>query len=147
MSTQQILVVGQLVKRKGIDLVLRAVAEVIKVRPNIRVTVIGSGPQRRSLERLAGELQVNSVVTFIGAVPNSEIHHHYRKSEILVSMSKSESFGVVCLEAMASGLAIVASRVGAFEEALRDGQNGYLVNTGDHQSLSSRLIELLDNPS
>jgi len=62
-------------------------------------------------------------------------------------MSKSEGFATVCLEAMASGLAVVSSKVGGFSDAVVNGENGYLVEQDDYVDLARRTISLLDNPT
>jgi glycosyltransferase involved in cell wall biosynthesis len=141
----QLLAVGQLVERKGIDLVLRALAQVIHRRQNLRLTILGDGPQKQRLGQLIRDLALGGVVDLVGRVPNSEVHTYYQRAHVFVNMSRSEGFSVVCLEAMASGLAIVASRVGGFVEAIRDGVNGFLVDVGDYEALAQRLSAIADN--
>ena len=60
-------------------------------------------------------------------------------------MSRSEGFATVCLEAMASGLAVISSKVGGFSDVIKEGENGYLVNQEDYKALSKRMIELANN--
>jgi glycosyltransferase involved in cell wall biosynthesis len=146
-ATIQVLVVGQLSKRKGVDVVIMAVAEVIRAHENVRLTVIGVGPERGYLEQLAKDLGVAAFVDFVGHVPNSAMDSYYKGAHILVSMSQSESFGAVCLEAMASGLAIVGTEVGVFTEAVNVGHNGFLVRKGDMLDLARKIKQLIDNPS
>jgi glycosyltransferase involved in cell wall biosynthesis len=146
-TTIRVLVVGHLSKRKGVDVVIKAMAEVIKARENVRLTVIGVGPERGHLEQLARNSGIASSIDFVGQVPNSQMDSYYKGAHILVSMSQSESFGAVCLEAMASGLAVVGTEVGVFGDAIKTGLNGYLVHRGDVQDLARRITQLTDNPS
>ena len=115
----ELLAVGHLLKRKATDFIIKAMLELARARLNVHLTIAGDGPQRHLIQRMVADLQLESYVDLVGAVPNSEIHEYYKRAHIFVNMSRSESFSVVCLEAMASGLAIVATRVGGFEDAIR----------------------------
>jgi glycosyltransferase involved in cell wall biosynthesis len=84
-------------------------------------------------------------VRFAGFVPNKDINTYYEKSHIYLNMSYAEGFATVCLEAMASGLAIISSKVGGFEDAIQDGVNGYLINKGDSEALANKINYLVEN--
>jgi glycosyltransferase involved in cell wall biosynthesis len=141
----ELLAVGHLRKRKAVDLIVKAVKELIGSRLDVHLTIVGDGPQRERLQEMVSHSALDQYVQFTGAVPNSEIHQYYRRAHIFVNMSISESFGVVGLEAMASGLAIVATPVGVFSSAISPGRNGYLVAQGDYRDLAARIAGLIDD--
>lgn len=142
----QLITVGYLIKRKGIDLIIRALSEVVKSKKNILLRIIGDGPQRESLEKLTKELGIEKYVLFQGFVPNNKIQNYYARSHIFVNMSKSEGFATVCLEAMASGLSIISSKVGGFSDAIVDGITGFLVEQEDYMELVNKMLHLIENP-
>ncbi len=142
----RLLTVAYLVRRKGIDLILRAVAEVVRQHPNLTLQIIGDGPQRASLEQRTAQLGLAGSVEFAGHIPNAELPARYREADAFVCMSQAEGFATVCLEAMASGLPILSARVGGFNDAVRDGQTGYLVDQGDYRALAKRIGELANEP-
>jgi len=74
------------------------------------------------------------------------IQEYYKKAHVFVNMSRSEGFATVCLEAMASGLAIISSKVGGFQDAITDGKNGYLVEQEDTKGLAEKMVYLIDHP-
>ena len=140
-----LLVIGHLTQRKGVDMTVRALAMVVQSHPNVKLKVIGEGPEKAALRQLTHSLGVSENVEFVGHVPNSEIGRYYRASHFLISMSRSESFGAVCLEAMASGLVVIATRVGIFADAIKDGINGFTVEHDDYQSVARKLVSLIDD--
>lgn len=139
--------VGSLTKRKGFDLILQALAMVTRKHKNVKLTILGKGHYKDQLEEQVSQLKIKEFVSFAGTVPNFKITEHYQKSHVYVSMSRSEGFATVCLEAMSSGLAVVSSKVGGFEDAIKDGKNGFLVEQEDYQALAKKIIHLIENPS
>lgn len=102
--------VGRLSKEKGVDVLLRAMSELQRDQPGLRLLIVGDGPLRESLERLADELGLADRVVFAGA--RSDMPALYRTMDVFVLPSRREASPLALLEAMASGRAIVASRVG-----------------------------------
>ncbi len=141
----EILVVCYLVKRKAVDLIIEAVNYSIKEK-NIILRIVGDGPQKQYLETLVERLGLQSNVFFEGFVENYMIQEYYKKAHVFVNMSRSEGFATVCLEAMASGLAIISSKVGGFQDAITDGKNGYLVEQEDTKGLAEKMVYLIDHP-
>ena len=141
----ELLAAGFLLKRKAFDVIMRAVSVLVTSGYNIRLTIVGDGPQRHALQQLKTELHLDSRVELMGSVPNSQMSDHYNKADIFVNMSTAEGFSVVCLEAMASGLAIVASPAGGFADAIHSGVNGCLVTTNDHHDLAAKIGDLIDD--
>lgn len=134
-----ILSVGHLVKRKGVDLLLRGAAPVIREFPFIHLDIVGDGPQRGVLEELAKTLGIHDYVTFHGFVPNVDIAPYYAKAHLFASMSLSDSFGQMFIEAMASGLPVIASKTDGSQEIVENDKTGYLLEQGDVSSLTTIL--------
>lgn len=137
--------VGYLSKRKGMEYVIKAFGEVLKGHRKVLLRIIGDGPELGSIKELARGLGLEDYVEFLGYVPHNEVQTHYRDAHIFVSMSRSESWGQVYLEAMASGIPVVTSENVGSKEIVRDGVFGYLIDQEDAQMLAVRINHLLDN--
>jgi glycosyltransferase involved in cell wall biosynthesis len=144
-SVLELITVGTLIKRKGVDLIIKAVSEVVKENKNIRLRVIGNGPQMESLKRLTAELKLNNHITYQGYVPNEEIQECYKRAHIFLNMSRSESWGQMYLEAMACGLPIISSRNSGSIEIVKDGKFGYLVEQEDYNSLAGKIVYMIQH--
>lgn len=92
-----------------------------------RLLLVGDGPQRQELEQLAKKLAIDSLVVFCGAVSPDDVNAHYRLADLFVFTSKSETQGMVILEAMSCGLPVVAVRASGIDEVVLDGETGYKV--------------------
>ncbi len=119
--------VSRLEKEKNLEFLLRALRE-LKARGTVsfRLMMIGGGKEEENLKRLAEELGLKEDVVFTGCIPQSEIMEYYRASDLFVFASKSETQGIVLLEAMAAGLPVVAVRASGTSDVVVDGVNGYL---------------------
>lgn len=145
-----ILFVGRLVEKKGCEYLIRAFAGIRRSVPATRLVVIGDGPLRAELEKLSTSL--GTQVTFTGALPADDVTGWLRESRVLVLPSvvagngDAEGFGMVLLEAQASGVPVITSADGGAEEAVRDGLSGYAFPQKDVDALSHRLrMVLLDD--
>jgi glycosyltransferase involved in cell wall biosynthesis len=142
----RLLCVCHLVARKNVALVLHALVEITGRVPQVELSIVGDGPQRTSLEALADRLGIRDLVRFEGSVPHGHVHDHYGTAHVFVSASRAEAFGPSCLEAMASGLPVVSTRVGGFQEAVLDGYNGYIFRQDAASELADRVTTLLQHP-
>jgi glycosyltransferase involved in cell wall biosynthesis len=138
----RLLVASRLAKRKNVALVLRAFAEARRAGADAQLSVVGEGPELRRLPDEARSLGIERDVHFAGFVPHARIHERYRDADVFLNASIAEGFSTTCLEAMASGLPAVSTRVGGFSDAIRDGDNGYLVAQGDDRAMAARIVEL-----
>ncbi len=127
-----LLVVGRLVPEKGIDVAVAAAARVGR-----RLVVVGEGPERPRLEELGRA--TGAEVRFAGAVAPAALPDLYRQARLVVVPSRREGFGLVAAEALASGRAVVASRVGGLTDIVTDGVNGMLVPPDDVEALAAAL--------
>jgi glycosyltransferase involved in cell wall biosynthesis len=138
-----VLSVGRLAPEKGLDTLVRAVAAASD--PRIVLTIAGEGPERVALERLARELGVRLVL--LGDLDAEGLAAAYAAADVFALLSTHEPWGVVVNEAAASGLPIVLSdRVGAAYDLLRDGENGFVVPTGDERAAAAALARLAGDP-
>jgi len=143
-----ILTVGRLVERKGIDMTLRALPRVLARYPDSHYLIIGKGPYQSTLETLTRTLQVEDHVTFAGSVPNAELAAHYCLCDLFVMPNReladhdTEGFGLVFLEANACGKAVIGGRAGGAVEAVRDGENGLLVDGMNPDEIAAAIIRL-----
>ena len=135
------LFVGQLVERKGVDLLLYSLT---KVSTNIKCLIVGDGPQYNYLSQLAKKLKLGKRVKFLGSVSLQLLITLYQHARFLVLPSLVEPFGITLLEAMACGCPVIATRIGGVPEIVKNGYNGFLVNPYDIEDLSEK-IELLAN--
>lgn len=140
------LTVGYLTNRKAVNLIIQALALVIKKNKNISLNIVGGGSNLESLRSLVKKLNLQKYVVFIGQVPHSQIKTYYRRADVFVSMSRAESWGQVYLEAMASGLPVIASRNTGSAEIIKNKKSGILVEKENYQQLAKEMLKLSKNP-
>jgi len=147
-----ILHVARLVEVKGTQYLLRAFAALARRYDSVKLVIIGDGPLRRRLQALASSLGISDRVEFLGALPHADVLSWTRKAAMLVlpgirtSTGREEGLGMVLLEAAATGVPIIGSRVGGIPECILDGRTGFLVPERDAHALAQRIAELLDDP-
>jgi len=138
-----VLSVGNLTSIKGQDVVLRALASIREKFKGLRYEIIGEGPERERLERLAVELDLGGRVSFLGAKPRAEVAQAMRRCSVFALPSRYEALGCVYLEAMASGKPVIACRGQGIAEVISHGENGWLVGTDDVWGVSAALEAIL----
>lgn len=131
---------------KGVDVVLRAMPEILRRCPEARYVIVGDGSDRASLEQLAAKLGIAERVEFRGEVSCQALCRAYQEADVFVLPSQTEGFGIVYLEAMISGLPVVAVRAGGAPNVVEDGVTGMLVAPGDEKQLVSAVSGLLLMP-
>ena len=141
-DANRIVFVGRLTTEKQIDVVLRALA---KLDPALDVTfdIIGNGDQRRNLEHLSKELGLTTRVTFHGLTSDEELRATLARASLFVIASVAELQSIATMEAMASGLPIVAANAVALPHLVHDGENGYLFEPGNVDDLVAKLTTVL----
>ncbi len=133
--------VAPFVPRKGVAFFIRAAKRVTDAREDVEFIVAGSGSAEGGLRRLARDLGVRDRLTFVsGDVRAAEV---LRNLDVFVFPALRESFGIPALEAMASGVPVVACGSGGTFELVREGETGYLVPPGDERALAGRILALL----
>ncbi len=133
--------VRNLTPKYGIDVLIRAFAELCRDRDNLRLLIVGDGPSRQSLEKLTEQHGLSEKVKFAGKIPNDRVFEYIKEMDIFAmpSIGEGEIFGVAAVEAMATGLPVVASNIGGLPEVVEDGVTGLLTIPGDSESLRGAL--------
>jgi len=146
--------VSRLVPRKGQDALIRALPGIRDRAPGAALLIVGGGPHRRALERMAREAGVAADVVFTGSVPWAQLPEHYAAGDVYAMPCRTrnggldvEGLGIVYLEASATGLPVVAGASGGAPDAVREGETGYVVDGRDLRALTDRLATLLGDPA
>jgi phosphatidylinositol alpha-1,6-mannosyltransferase len=147
-----ILTAGNLVARKGHDMVIRALPRVRTIVPDVTYLVVGDGPHREELARLARSLGVRDRVVFAGRAEESDLPAFYALADVFIMASRVrpeegdvEGFGIVYLEASACGKPVIGGRSGGVPEAIVEGVTGLLVNPMDHEEIAHALATILND--
>jgi glycosyltransferase involved in cell wall biosynthesis len=136
--------IGRLVETKKADVLIRAVAILKKDIPDIRCRIIGQGIEKAKLEKLASEIGVKNNVSFLGYLKEStEVKRLLKSSTLFCLPSVAEGFGIVLLEAMASGTPYVCTGIDALREVTQNGKGGMIFKKNDEHDLAERMSTLL----
>lgn len=144
--------VGRLVKKKGFDNLIRAMATVNRTFPSTKLVIGGSGPEEVNLRKLVREQNLDKSVIFTGFIPVEDLPKYYASADIFVLPSietnsgDTEGLGVVLLEAMASGTVVIGSNIGGITDIISHGYNGFLTKPGNPDDIAEKIIDLLRSP-
>lgn len=142
-SEPVVLFVGRLINKKGVDILLEAFARVVQNVPS-QLLIAGDGPERTKLEEQAARLRVNDRVHFVGFQQPKDLPRFYCAADLFVLPSRTEPWGVVVMEALASGLPVVVSNlVGCYPDVINDDQVGRVVAPEDPHSLAEAMRDYL----
>ena len=148
----RLLFVGRLVERKGVHILIRALARV-REHVDATLTVIGDGPRAASLEAEARRVGVDAFVRFAGRVDEEVLGDAYRTSDLFIlpavvdGKGDTEGLGVVLLEALEFGLPLIASDVGGIPDIVQHGETGLLVPPGDAGALADAIVRVVEDPA
>ncbi|MFV9504572.1 MAG: glycosyltransferase [Oscillochloridaceae bacterium umkhey_bin13] len=158
-NEQLLLCVGRMEPLKGMDALIRALALLrqrdLPIAPRLRVLLVGGegeatpqqwNPEQQRLNTLRHELGIAPWVTFLGARPQEELPALFSAADLVAVPSHYESFGLVALEAMASGAVVVASNAGGLALTVEDGRSGLLFPPDDHTALANHIARVLATP-
>jgi len=135
--------VGTLRPVKGLRYLIEAMKIVRDKDKNVRLVLVGDGEEREKLEKLVEKFGLKECVKFIGSVQNEEIPQYMVTSDVFVLPSLSEGFPNVVLDAIASGLPIVATKVGGLPEIIEDSKNGFLVKPKNPEQIAEKILLLI----
>jgi len=149
-ETQLILFVGNLDRAhyfKGLDILLQAISKLKRSFLNFKLIIVGEGNLRAKYEKIAKKLKIDDKVIFVGRVSGQKLPNFYNLADIFVfpSITKSEAFGLVLLEAMACGCPILVSNLPGPRMLVKENINGLLVKPKDVNDLAKKLKFLLEN--
>ncbi len=148
-----ILTAGRLVERKGHDLVIAALPQVLVEHPDAHYVIVGDGPQMEVLKIAAKKYGVEESITFAGAVTNEMLAAYYERSDVFVMPSRRlangdvEGFGIVYLEANSFGKPVIGGNSGGVPEAVIDGQTGLLVDPLLPDEIAAAINSLISDPA
>lgn len=130
---------------KGVGILLEAFAFLRKEARNIRLLIVGDGNRKKYYEQLASRLKINDFVIFAGTVLPPDLPSYYALADVLVlpSQTRSEAFGLVLLEAQASGVPVIASNLPGVRTVVEDGKTGYLVEPSNRLNLVLAMARIL----
>ncbi len=138
--------VGNLIKLKGFDLLIDAFTEAFKKDKSVKLEIVGAGPEKEYLQGLVNKYDASDSIVFLDEVGREKLKSLYPKSDAFVLASRSETFGVVFIEAMATGLPVIATDCGGPGDFVNE-NNGYLIPVDDKQALVEALIKMRNNKS
>ena len=145
--------VGRLVHRKGQDILIQSMPEVLAKHPTAHILMVGEGPYRKELTKMVSELNLIDAVTFIGRIQYKELPRYICAGDIFVMPSRSrlaglevEGLGIVYLEASSCGLPVIAGRSGGAPDAVEEGVSGFSVDGTSAPEVSKAIIKMFDDP-
>jgi glycosyltransferase involved in cell wall biosynthesis len=142
---RRVLFVGGNLQRKGLPTVIRSAPIVLEKFPDTEFSVIGDNQNLQAMKDLCGRYGVKDSFNFLGWQSYDQIQKHYQGASVFVMPSLIEAFGVVFLEAMASGIPVIGGDVGGTRELIRDGFNGFLVDPKNSQDLADKIMLIFQN--
>jgi colanic acid/amylovoran biosynthesis glycosyltransferase len=142
---KRLLYVGRLSAAKGLPVLLKAIAALTTQHPDVVLTIVGDGPDRQTLEAQAAQLRITHHLKFVGYHSQEAVCQYLQHCDVFVLPSFAEGLPVVLMEAMATGIPVIATAIAAISELVEDGVNGYLVPPGAIEPLAQRLNQLLSD--
>lgn len=140
-----LLFVGRLHPSKGIDVLLKAFAQIVTKYPNLHLNIIGQGQLLNDLMALTASLGISDAVTFLGEKDKKAVLEAYKKSYITIIPSHSEAFGFTVIEAMSVGTCVIGANNTGIKEIIIHEETGLLFETGDADDLAQQLERILLN--
>ena len=143
-----ILFVGRLYQRKGLDTLFQSISKVVQNFKNAKFVISGEGfrQNKEKLLKLAEKLKIENSVLFVGYFPDEKLPDLYAASDIFVLPALYENFPFAILEAQATGLPVISTKVGGIPELVTNNKNGLLVEPANSKQLTEEIIILLKNP-
>ena len=151
-SARVLLCVGRIQPLKGLGVAVGALAELAALLPDVQLVIVGgpSGPSGAAeverLHAIVDDLGLHDRVSFVPPQPHELLSTYYRAADVCLVPSRTESFGLVALEAAACGTPVVASAVGGLTTLVEDGRTGWLIESRDPSTFAKKALEVLDDP-
>ena len=146
------LFVGRLVEKKGLAYLINALPEIVREFPETQLTIIGTGPQKLTLEKLVHDQQLETNVHFLGAIPNTELPHYYQQNQlaifpfIVADNGDREGLPVVVSEAIASGCCVITTDLPGLDDIASHEQGVIVVSRKNSQAIIDIVSQLFRNP-
>lgn len=145
-GTKILLYVGRLGREKSVDFLVKSFKHIAQSNPDTVLVMVGDGPETKKLKELARELKISNKVYLTGFIKGEYIPQVYADADIFVFASKTETQGMVIIEAMASRIPVVAVKDPAFSEMIENGKNGFLTQRSE-KDFSDHVEKLLSSPT
>ncbi|MBC7490157.1 MAG: glycosyltransferase family 4 protein, partial [Glaciimonas sp.] len=148
---QVVLTLGRLVPRKGADMAIKAMAEVLKVKPDVHYLIVGDGELRKDLEHIIAEERLQDRITLVGTVSDDDLVRYFRLCDLFLMPNRTmpdgdtEGFGLVFREANACAKPVIGGRAGGVVEAVIDGESGFLVDGTNSSEIATAVLALLSD--
>ena len=149
----KLIYVGRLVEKKGVASLVTAIHLLKADFPGLKLTIVGDGPERATLEKLAAELGISAQIDFVGSQPNASVPQYYQSAGIAVvpsivaSDGDQEGLGLVAVEALGCGCVTVVSDLPALRDVVSDGENGLVFRANDAADMAEKIRHLLEDTS
>jgi len=146
-----LLFVGRITEKKGVEYLIRAMPDVLKAFPHTKLLIVGEGDLRDQLQRLSFQLHLQDAISFTGSIPHEELPSYFASADIFIGPSivaesgDTEGLGVVFLEALAAGCAVVASNVGGISDVIIHEKTGLLVEQKNPNQIAQAIIRLIED--
>jgi glycosyltransferase involved in cell wall biosynthesis len=140
-----LLYLGRIERRKGVDVLFKALEIVLKKYPNLRIYLVGAIDKtydKNQLEKIP--FKVNKNLNFLGGVSHSQVFDYINGAKLIVLPSLWEGFGFTLVESLSLGKLVIASNGGAFKEIIKDGRNGFLFKSGHYKHLAQKIVQSLE---
>lgn len=137
---------SRVTKRKGLEFLIKAVKQLLPKYPNILLKIMGDGDEKENLIILVKKLNLKNNVQFLGRIPREETVGYYQEANVFILPSFNEGMSNAMLEALATGLPIIATETGGTKELVTEGINGFVVAMGSREDLAERIERLISNP-
>jgi len=151
-NSREIIAVGRLIERKGFSYLLQAMPKVIAHYPDVHLNLVGKGPLLAPLQKQVQQLSLQNHVTLTGRISDQQLQKLYQQAALFVlpaivdSRGDTEGLGVVLIEAISAGCAIVASNVGGIVDVVIHEQTGLLAEQKNPEHLAEQIVRLLSDP-
>ena len=140
-----VITTSRLEHKNGIDVLIRSIAEVKKIWPQIACYILGEGSEKESLRRLVKELTLEREINFLGTIAYGGIPFYLMKADVFARPSRSEGMGNSFVEALAAGVPIIGTSVGGIPDIINEGRTGLFCKVDDAHDLAQKILLLLDN--
>ena len=134
-----ILTTSRLVHKNGVDILIKAIAKLKEIRPNIKLLIIGDGMELNKLKVQSQKLKVDNNILFLGQIIQRDLPIYFRVADVFARASRSEGLGNSFLEAMAAGVPVIGTPVGGIVDFLINGHTGLLADPEDPDSLAEKI--------
>ncbi len=141
----RIICVSRITGRKGIQYLIEAVSRLISKYPQIQLQIVGEGDEKKNLVEQAKKLKLENIVEFCGLIEHNKLPIYYQDADIFVLPSLNEGMSNTMLEALSSGLPIIATDTGGTRELVREGVNGFVVKMRDSDDIAQKIEKLIQN--